>query len=43
MDSKLGLKEVSEAEETRVLNENSVAKRQNLFRFFLIFMYLLTI
>ena len=43
MDSKLGLKEVIEAEETRVLTENSVTKRQKLFRFFLIFMCLLTI
>ena len=43
MDSKLGLKELSEAEETRVLTENSVTKRQKLLRMFLIFRYLLVI
>ena len=43
MESKLGLNDESDAEETRVLTENSVTKRQRFFRIFLIFLYLLTI
>ena len=43
MESKLGLNDESDAEETRVLTENSVTKRQRFFRIFLIFLYLLII
>ena len=38
IESKLGLNDESDAEETRVLTENSVTKRPKFFRSFLIFL-----
>ncbi len=38
-----GLKEDSDAEETRELTVNSANKRKEIFRFFRVFLYLLTI